>query len=124
MSEPVSKLTVAEWLEERRANCIRLSKHSDREGWLEDASYFAQAIAAESKIAELEEFRSLWSEAVREKHEIRNAAIDQIREQQAIIERLNGLLDEACSLVTAGALELIAKEYEKSGKESARVVRP
>ncbi len=45
MSE-LSELTLAEWLEERHANTLRLAKQKrgeDRKGWLEDASYFARA---------------------------------------------------------------------------------
>jgi len=37
------------WLEERRQNCLRIAKTKhgeDRQGWLEDARYFGQAVAA------------------------------------------------------------------------------
>lgn len=37
-----------EWLEERFENCLRISEEKtgkDRDGWLEDAAYFAKTIA-------------------------------------------------------------------------------
>jgi hypothetical protein len=44
--EAMSMLTLAEWLEERYQNCLRLAEHKrgeDRRGWLEDAEYFRLA---------------------------------------------------------------------------------
>jgi hypothetical protein len=40
------QLSLAEWLEERYANCLRIAKTKrgdDRAGWLEDASYFSRS---------------------------------------------------------------------------------
>jgi hypothetical protein len=45
--QPEEQLTLIEWLQERYDNCIRIANDkSDEEklGWLEDASYFQQAI--------------------------------------------------------------------------------
>lgn len=43
------KLTLIQWLEERKANALRiadLKTGEDRAGWLEDARYFELAIEA------------------------------------------------------------------------------
>lgn len=43
----LSKEQVVAWLNERKQNCHRLAmfKHGeDKQGWLEDAAYFAEAI--------------------------------------------------------------------------------
>ena len=43
------KLTLMEWLEERYQNTLRIAKTKsglDRDGWLEDAEYFKQAMEA------------------------------------------------------------------------------
>ena len=45
----VRKLTLVEWLEERRQNALRIAKTKkgdDRQGWLEDSSYFARSAEA------------------------------------------------------------------------------
>lgn len=37
-----------DWLEERRANCIRIAANKvgkDRDGWIEDSAYFGHAIS-------------------------------------------------------------------------------
>ena len=44
-----AKLTLQEWLQERYANCLRHAENKtggDREGWLEDADYYQQALTA------------------------------------------------------------------------------
>jgi hypothetical protein len=43
----MSEHEIVEWLKERRANCLRISKTktgADRAGWEEDAEYFRQAV--------------------------------------------------------------------------------
>ena len=45
--DAMSAADVKAWLQERNANCHRLAANKtgkDREGWLEDAAYFAAAI--------------------------------------------------------------------------------
>ena len=47
MIEAMSAADVKAWLEERNANCHRHARTKtgkDREGWLEDAAFFAAAI--------------------------------------------------------------------------------
>lgn len=51
----MTKLPLIDWLRERQANCMRISSSktgADREGWLGDAAYFAEAISALSGAAQ------------------------------------------------------------------------
>lgn len=45
----MSELNLVEWLEERRDNARRIAKTkrgTDRQGWMDDVSYFARAVEA------------------------------------------------------------------------------
>jgi hypothetical protein len=47
MIDAMAATDVKVWLEERRDNCIRISRTKsghDRQGWLEDAAFFSAAI--------------------------------------------------------------------------------
>ncbi len=51
----MTKLSLIDWLSERQANCMRISSGKigdEREGWLDDAAYFASAVAALSGAAQ------------------------------------------------------------------------
>ncbi len=47
MIDDLDRADVRTWLEDRLANCLRLAARrsgTDRDGWLQDAAYFAAAI--------------------------------------------------------------------------------
>lgn len=51
----MSQLSLADWLEERRQNCLLIAmekRGDDRAGWLEDESYFARSVQAVRMLSE------------------------------------------------------------------------
>ena len=60
-SQPVPTISLSEWLEERKENCIRImadKPESEKQGWIEDALYFQAAIFRVTQLeAELAEAR-------------------------------------------------------------------
>lgn len=47
MAKEITKCEVVEWLKERKRNCQRIAvmkSGDDKQGWLEDAEYFDEAI--------------------------------------------------------------------------------
>lgn len=88
------ELSLIDWLEERRLNCLRIAEIkqlSDREGWLEDAEYFKRAIAAieSAQEARYDEAR-WWRPRSRYTYAgIKNSETEQrFKEEQERIERL------------------------------------